>query len=67
VLSISRRNLVELAAATASLAAAGLPAVPALAETQQEEDFAPIDAVRDYRAEPILDSRGEFILLRSYG
>jgi hypothetical protein len=67
MLSISRRNLVEFAAAAASLAAAGLPAVPVLADTPPEEDLVPPNAIRDYTATPIVDSRGQFILVRSNG
>lgn len=67
VISISRRNLVEFAAAAAASLAGGLPAAPALAEPPQEEDFAPVNAIRDYTATPIVDSRGEFILVRSNG
>lgn len=60
--SLSRRNLVQLVTAGATVAVAGLPSTPAVAQTVVE---VPTRAIRDYTTSPIVDSAGQFILLRS--
>jgi hypothetical protein len=59
--SMSRRNLVGLVAVGATAALAGLPATPAVAQTPP--DISP-RAIRDHTTSPIVDSAGQFILLR---
>jgi hypothetical protein len=59
--SMSRRNLVGLFTAGATVAAAGLPAMPAVAQTPP--DVSP-RAIRDYTTALILDSAGQTIKLR---
>jgi hypothetical protein len=59
--SMSRRNVVGLVAVGATVAVAGLPATPAVAQTPP--DISP-RAIRDYTTTPIVDSLGQHILLR---
>lgn len=62
MLLLSRRNLVQLVTAGATLAVAGLPSTRAVAQTAED---VPALAIRDYTTSPIVDSAGQFILLRS--
>ena len=59
--ALSRRNLVQLVTVGATVAVAGLPSTPAVAQTAEE---IPARAIRDYTTTPIVDSAGQFILLR---